>query len=218
MTAHFAAQENRKKRIAARKSLILRLLLCAMAIWFTVFPVRASYAQGFVPGTDNVRISNEEANLFYDRCIETPDPVMTEESQTEMCACMSVELQNSMSAEEYRLIKENGVAPGSEIYKKHLTYVYGPCITGAVGDYITLSCLADRRYRGYTTDIHGMCNCLSREMERFTSLYAPDLLAELLHRNPYFEDAMTPLLESPAFMKEKQEAANSCILKFGWDE
>lgn len=165
MTTYFAAQKKQQTLMTAQASLTLRLLfLCAMAFWFAAITAGPSKAQGFVPGTDNIRISNEEANLFYDRCVENPDPVMTEESQIEMCACMSVELQNSMSAEEYRLITDGGVAPGSEIYKKHLTYVYGPCITSAVGDYTTLSCLADRRYRGYTTDIHAMCGCLSREM------------------------------------------------------
>lgn len=191
------------------------MLLCGVVLILTANGNGAG-AQGFGLDSDRAPVSNEEANAFFDRCIENPDPVMTGDSQMEMCACMAVEIQNVMSAEEYEQIKE-GIPPGSELYKKNLTYVYGPCLENAVMDYINLDCLADKRYRGFTTDIFAMCQCLSNSMARFTALYGPDLLAEKLHRNPYFEDAMTPLLRSPGFMTEKRETAKQCLNQYSWD-
>lgn len=176
-----------------------------------------TFAQGYGFGDSKSNITNDTANAFFSKCTKKTDPMMSGDSQMEMCACMAVQLQSTMTFEEYTIIKEEPL-PGSDAYAKFLIYVYGPCLEYPVKDYVESTCLKDRRYRGYTPDITKMCRCASNAMARYARLYAPDILSATFKNNPHFEDAMTPLLKSPDFMTEKRDAIQECLKNQDWDE
>lgn len=173
-------------------------------------------AQGFGFGERGSSITNDTANNFFENCTKKTDPMMTGDSQMEMCACMAVQLQSSMTFEEYEQIKEEPV-PGSEVYAKYLIYVHGPCLEYPVKDYIKSTCLKNKSYQGYSPDIEGLCRCTSDKMARYAGLYAPDMLLATFKNNPHYEDAMTPLLENADFMTEQRTVVQECLKNQNWD-
>ena len=177
-------------------------------------------AQQDILGQKKTTISNDVTNAFFEGCIEKPDPIMNQEDQLGMCACMAAQLPGTMTLEEYNLAGGKVQKYSKEYHdawRKMVTFVYGPCLEFPVKVLERQNCMNNVGFHSLVTDVYATCECTARKVASYTSLNAPDLLAAVMHFNPHYEDPLQPLLESPEFMTVQQESLRECMVKYSWD-
>lgn len=176
-----------------KKFLMITALLCV-----TSFPSLSHAASAGTPITDEI------AKKYFDNCVmgAQKEGTMTPENQQRYCACTSLNMKQSMTQEDLAALSAQGDVARAAL-NKVLTHVNGPCMQYPTHDLLHKKCMIDLK----RADI---CSCVSNKMANFMKDISGRMLPQILASNPNVFDPMTPIMETPEFVKTEKEIALGC--------
>jgi hypothetical protein len=156
-------------------------------------------------------ISNATSEAFYGNCLKRRDPRMSEESQTEFCACSATQMQQSMTMEEAQTMFQQS-QEGRDMLNKMLVTVYAPCMDMPVQDIVELECRSDPKVKALNLkgNPSDLCYCMGKETGKWFAANGPYLIAALLKKDPNITDPITPIMESHVLKKESFQFLMQC--------
>lgn len=148
-------------------------------------------------------ISDEFANSFYGNCLNKPDPNISTETQDIFCQCAAMHMQKFLTIEDMQQMSSPDPHRARMAANKILLDVYAPCMEFPVRDLLFNTC----RKRGAPA---AACECLAREMGKYTSQSAQQTLYDIIQKQPYITDPLGPIVNSPNFKAKEQAVAQEC--------
>lgn len=171
------------------------LFLLPVICWLVIAIASQSYAA--------TPISDQFTKSFYGNCLNKSDPNITSETLDIFCQCNAMHMQKYLTMEDMQEMSNPDPQRARIAANKILLDVYAPCMEFPVRDLLFNTC----RKRGAPA---AACECLSREMGKYTAKTAQQTLYDILQKQPYITDPMGPIVNSPAFKKREQSVAQEC--------
>ena len=157
-------------------------------------------------------VSKEDANAFYAQCMSTPDDRLSQDTKNEFCACKSVHMMQTMSAEDVKTMRESNSA-GRVMLNKALIAVHGPCLSGPIAEMHYNKCADDPRVTlaGQNIDRGAVCACMSAKVGEWLEQAGPDVMTQTIAQDPFVTDPLEPVMQSIPYKKEEYEIMLDCF-------
>lgn len=154
--------------------------------------------------TAGTPITGEMADKYFASCVTgaQKEGTMTPYTQKKYCACTAMNMQKTMTQEDLAALSSRGDTARAAL-NKVLISVNGPCMQYPTHDLLNKKCMADVKNPE-------ICSCLSTKMAEFMKDISGRMLPSLLANNPNIFDPVTPIMETPEFVRTQQKIALSC--------
>ncbi len=177
-------------------------LYCVLAILALPLPAQAQ-----------TPINREMGKQYYQNCISRRNYVMTEDTQEMLCTCTAAKMMETMTLEDMQIMVMN-TQEGRIALNEMLINVYAPCMEFPIQDLIQDQCVNDPSITAMSKRPVALCDCLALDVADYIATNGPNVLREVLAKDPNITDPLGPMMSSPTFQKQAQESTMACIKKY----
>ncbi|MFP4313731.1 MAG: hypothetical protein ACLFR0_05320 [Alphaproteobacteria bacterium] len=210
----------------------MRHLLVLLAMLMIGFP---AYAQdSALPGTperersidEQLGITKQEerrksgdpkkdfALKFYDNCLKTAHPMMTERARDLLCSCTAREMEDGMELEELNaLFNDKDKAP--DIYRAIMQTHYAHCSRHAVRETTYDLCINMEALKKTKKDWQ-VCECTADTYARYMTANSKRLMTQMITRDKNALDPLGQYMESGSYQGLFRNFLDRCIEIHVW--
>lgn len=149
-------------------------------------------------------VTNDMAVKYYDQCLSNAakDGTMFDQNAKAFCECTAQNMKTSLSQEELQALQGQDQA-ARNVINKILVYVNGPCMQYPINDLVLRKCVHD-------IGNEKTCTCLSGGISSYLSKQAPQMLADVLNRDPNITDPLGAIMNSSTYKIQENKIAMQC--------
>lgn len=194
--------------------------LFAAAVMVMLFSP-AVFAAGRSSDKNSTPVPNELAKEYYNSCMaEGTAEYITQEHLEDMCACVSTQVQQTMTVEELEILHGPDPIASERIQKKIMITVYAPCMEFTMHDVVLNTCNESQMMIDATTGWGGggtdktnkiSCKCVAKKTTEYIAKNSQEIMIEELENDPFTLNPNSLILFSDKFRTQMQNATIECV-------
>jgi len=157
-------------------------------------------------------ITAEMADKYLESCTAKERPEqLSEQSHKALCACTASKMLENMTTEDVIDLSNEDPAIARDALNYMLVTVYAPCMEQPTKDHYYHTCRSNPQTRLITTEPREMCECIADRVSDYIAKNGPEILADILTRNPNVQDPMGALENDPVFQNYVKKQGVACL-------
>lgn len=157
------------------------------------------------------------SNHFYNRCMDTPDPLLDSYDQESYCTCLSAQLYSKdlSMAERHFIVTGEGPRVDSKRIKKA---VFAPCVSIPARAQVMKDCKNQQNPFKYVRSFAALdlfCQCIVDDLDYYLNEVAPVFVQADRQREPYTDDPVKTVIGSWDFKTQYANSRSRCVKYYG---